>query len=138
MEYLFHILIYIRIEKIVYPDSAVSVVEWQDDKNRQSWHTHCQKMDVIWEEYLAKLTEILQDRDFDLATLAKPSGPFGAALHLQWHYPVDTARADGLRFRHVLDPTNMSLIRQIKKLGTPPNVSVSDMIPIRQPAKDPD
>ncbi|EHK22592.1 uncharacterized protein TRIVIDRAFT_60559 [Trichoderma virens Gv29-8] len=100
--------------------------------------SHCPKMDDIWQDYLGKLKDILGDNStFDISTLAKPSGPFGAALHFQWHYLVNTKRLNGLKYRHVLDPSNPSLVRQIKKIGTPSNVSVSDTIPIRQPSRNP-
>ncbi|KAL6836309.1 hypothetical protein J3E69DRAFT_321121 [Trichoderma sp. SZMC 28015] len=85
------LIIIIRIQNMVFPESMIDVVQWHQDKDRQSWHTHCAKMD-----------DILGDNsDFDLSTLAKPTGLFGAALHLQWHYPVDAKRQDGLQHRHV-------------------------------------
>lgn len=42
-------------------------------------------MDMAWERYLERLADILgEDSDFDISTLSKPSGPFGAVLHMQW------------------------------------------------------
>ncbi|KAJ4865184.1 hypothetical protein T069G_01714 [Trichoderma breve] len=129
-----------KIKETTFPESTVDVVEWQQDDNRRSWHSHCPKMDDIWEEYLAGLVNILgENSDFKLSTMAKPSGPLGAVLHMQWHYPVDAKRrvSQGHHFRHVLDTNNRSLFQQEKKMGTPLNVSVSDMIPIRQPSRNP-
>lgn len=66
----------IRIQKMIFPESSTNVVQWHQDKDRQSWHTHCAKMDDIWEDYLTNFTKILGYKsDFDLSTLAKPTGP---------------------------------------------------------------
>ncbi|KAL7963672.1 hypothetical protein V8C34DRAFT_319377 [Trichoderma compactum] len=98
-----------RLDKTVFPEAAIDIVAWHNDKSRQSWHTHCQKMDDIWDDYRASLADILgDDSDFDLSTMAKPSGPLGAVLHMQWHYPVNTATRVGHQHRHVMDPNNMS------------------------------
>ncbi|KAL5087711.1 hypothetical protein Trisim1_007575 [Trichoderma cf. simile WF8] len=63
----------ILLDNMVFPESMIDVVQWHQDKDRQSWHTHCAKMDDI----------LGDNNDFDLSTLAKPTGPFGAALHMQ-------------------------------------------------------
>lgn len=96
-------------------------------------------MDNIWHDFTTSLADILGSHDSDLSTLAKPSGPLGAALHMQWHYPTNTKRRfHGFELRHVLDPFNRSLALQMKKMGIPLNMSVSDMIPIRQHASKSD
>lgn len=96
-------------------------------------------MDSIWHEFTTRLAGILGGHDFDLSTLAKPSGPLGAVLHMQWHYPTNTKRRfHGFDFRHVLDPSNRSLALQMKKIRAPSNISVSDMISIQQHASNPD
>ncbi|KAL7807905.1 hypothetical protein V8C44DRAFT_336684 [Trichoderma aethiopicum] len=56
---------------------------------------------------------------------------------MQWHYPTPYSRVSN-QFRHVLDPSNPSLRCQLTKIGSPPTVSTSDMIPIREPAQNPD
>ncbi|KKP04584.1 hypothetical protein THAR02_03344 [Trichoderma harzianum] len=33
-----------RIQNMVFPESMIDVVQWHQDKDRQSWHTHCAKM----------------------------------------------------------------------------------------------
>lgn len=110
-----------RLDNTFVPKSAIDVTAFHNDKDRTSWHTHCEKIDDIWKTYLAGVVDILDDdTDFDLSTMAKPSGPLGAAMHIQWHYPVDIRTRVGHQFRHVLDPHNMSLLRQLRKIATRP------------------
>lgn len=69
-----------------FPQSAVDVTAFIDDVDRGSWHSHCARMDEYGDEYCAQLTEILVlGSDFDMSTLSKPSGPFGAVLYIQWY-----------------------------------------------------
>ncbi|UKZ76925.1 hypothetical protein TrVFT333_004640 [Trichoderma virens FT-333] len=124
--------------KKVYPQSLVDVTDYRNDIDKAWWHSHCQEMDKAWEEYLEELANILgEETDFDISTLSKPSGPFGAVLHMQWHYPTWKTAGSNFNFGHVMDPGNPSLRQQEKKIGHTPDVCTSDMIPIREDSKYP-
>ncbi|KAK4060024.1 uncharacterized protein Triagg1_10925 [Trichoderma aggressivum f. europaeum] len=94
-------------------------------------------MDALWDEYVDDIRPIVEDL-YDTTTLAKPSGPLGAVLHIQWHYPTFATKKTNRRFRHVLDPCSPSLSQQAKKIGCSTSVSTSDMIPFRNKAKHPE
>ncbi|KAM6479858.1 hypothetical protein HDV62DRAFT_399353 [Trichoderma sp. SZMC 28011] len=118
----------IRLGKRVYPQSLVDVTDYRSDTGRIWWHSHCQKMDAAWEGYLEGLSDILgEDSGFDISTLSKPSGPIGAALYMQWHFPTWTTAGSEFNFCHVME----------KKIGHTPDVCTSDMIPIREDSRDP-
>ncbi|KAL7929743.1 hypothetical protein V8C35DRAFT_284080 [Trichoderma chlorosporum] len=74
---------------------------------------------------------------YNMNSMAKPSGPFGAILYIQWHYPTWRTNKKDINFRHVLDPNNPSLRQQFKKIGDSSSVSTSDMIPFRNTAQSP-
>ncbi|KAL6820008.1 hypothetical protein V8C40DRAFT_276504 [Trichoderma camerunense] len=121
------------------PKSLVDVTDFRNDTGRVWWHSHCLEMDTAWDKYLEGLAEILGEEggDFDITTLSKPSGPLGAILHMQWHYPTWTTAKSIFHFAHVMDPGNCSLRQHDVKIGHTPDVSTSDMIPIREASRDP-
>lgn len=119
---------------------------------RKSWHSHCDVIDTLWDEYLNQL--LAYNGNLDTSYLVKPSGPFGAVLHTQWsvhlmelphtgiliylrHYPTFATKHSNLRFGHVMDPSNRSLYHQFRKLASPPSILASDMFPLRGHAKNP-
>ncbi|KAL7915681.1 hypothetical protein GGI35DRAFT_430437 [Trichoderma velutinum] len=55
-------------------------------------------------------------------------------LYTQWHYPTFNTRHTSLNFGHVMDPSNPSLNHQFYRLGCPPTVLSSDMLPVRSDA----
>ncbi|KAL7942811.1 hypothetical protein V8C42DRAFT_140318 [Trichoderma barbatum] len=74
---------------------------FQDDPDRPNWHTHCPKMDSHWQPYLEDVQGILGE-SYCYSTMAKLSGPFGAAMHIPWHYPTWTTIKTDIDFVHVL------------------------------------
>lgn len=54
-----------------------------------------------------------------------------------WHYATHNTVKSNLKFGHTLDPSNPSLNLQVKKFETRRNISVSNMIPIRDEARAP-
>ncbi|KAL6871588.1 hypothetical protein HDV57DRAFT_316918 [Trichoderma longibrachiatum] len=112
-------------------------VAFVDDTDRSNWHTHCDDMDSLWNQYLQDIRPLVGD-DYDPATLAKPSGAKGAILHIQWHYPTFVTKKTNHRFGHVLDPMNPSLKQQACKIGCPLTISVADMVPFRNRSRSPE
>lgn len=130
---------FLRIKNGYFPQSPIDVCAWMEDKERQGWHNHDDRASLLWEEFFAELLELIDQGepvDFDPSTMTKMSGCLGAVIHFAWHFP--SFNAAQTQFAHVLDPSNPSLACQAKKIGTPPTVSTSDMIPIRATAKKPD
>ncbi|KAH0492196.1 hypothetical protein TgHK011_007158 [Trichoderma gracile] len=62
-------------------------VAFVEDVDRPSWHTHCDDMDTLWNQFISDIRPLVGD-DYDLSTLVKPSGAIGAVLHIQWRYPT--------------------------------------------------
>ncbi|UKZ58197.1 hypothetical protein TrVGV298_012064 [Trichoderma virens] len=103
-----------EIRTRTYPTSLIDPTAFQNDVGRSIWHTHCLKMDEHWQEYLKELREILGG-SYPYNTMAKPSGPFGAVMHIQWHYPTNNTKKTNISFGHVVDSSNQSLLHQVKK-----------------------
>ncbi|KAM0521295.1 hypothetical protein ACHAPE_002773 [Trichoderma viride] len=111
----------------------------QQGEDRQDWDNYDGLASSKWEEFMGKLLVRLEKGefvDFYPSTMTKMSGSWGAVLHFAWHFP--SYKAASTSFAHVLDPSNSSLARQVKRIGTPLTVSTSDMIPILANAKKPD
>ncbi|KAF3067895.1 hypothetical protein CFAM422_008564 [Trichoderma lentiforme] len=81
--------------------TSTTAEEIRSFMRRTSWHTHCTSMDALWDEYVDDIRPIVEDL-YDTTTLAKPSGPLGAVLHIQWHYPTFATKKTNRRFGHVL------------------------------------
>ncbi|KAL7926005.1 hypothetical protein ACQKWADRAFT_309614 [Trichoderma austrokoningii] len=123
-----------RLQENKFQESIINVLDWCKDKTRNNWHNQCSKMTTLWEEYRAKIVDNIED---DTTLMLKPSGAFGAIMHIQWHYPTMSTAESNKKFGHVLDPSNPGLYFQTRKIGGPSNVSTSDMIPIREEATNP-
>ncbi len=89
------------IAEKTFPHSEVDVTAFINDTERETWHTHCPRMNGHWEDYCSELIEILGN-DIDITTLTKPSGPLGAVLHMQWNYPTWSTRKTNIKFGHVM------------------------------------
>ncbi|PTB66336.1 hypothetical protein BBK36DRAFT_1141192 [Trichoderma citrinoviride] len=123
------------IQAQVFPQSSIDVMAFSKDEKRQSWHSHCPTIDQLWDQYLEAIKAC--DDKLDTSFMCKPSGPYGAVLYTQWHYPTFNTKKSHLKFGHVLDTSNNSLALQSEKIGTPSSILCSDMLPIREDAKDP-
>ncbi|KAL7907775.1 hypothetical protein GGI35DRAFT_67149 [Trichoderma velutinum] len=70
-----------EIQKRTYPTSLIDSIAFQEDVHRSNWHTHCPKMDNHRQEYIADLQRIIGEYHYN--SMAKPSGPLGAVMHVQ-------------------------------------------------------
>ncbi|KAL6904929.1 hypothetical protein GGI43DRAFT_432213 [Trichoderma evansii] len=123
-----------RLQENKFQESIINVLDWCKEKTRKNWHNQCPRMTALWEEYRAKIVDNTEE---DTTLMVKPSGALGAIMHVQWNYPTMATAESNKKFGHVLDPSSRSLNFQTKKIGAPPNVSTSDMIPIREKAANP-
>lgn len=122
---------FMRIKNIYFPQSDMDICAWMEDEERQGCHNQDDKASSEWEKFTGELLVHLDEGEgepieFDPSTMTKMSGSWGSVLHFACHYPSPNAAST--HFAHVLDPSNPSLARQAKKIGTPSTVSTSDMI----------
>ncbi|KAM0241214.1 hypothetical protein ACHAPO_002017 [Fusarium lateritium] len=94
-----------------------------------NWASHDREIDRAWEKFSNRIVE-LSGGKIDIRTLSKPSGPFGAVLTTQWHYPTWTTSRP--MYGMTMDHTNASLRAQQAKFDIDDHIKTQDTIPIRE------